>query len=54
MVGTIVVTTAVHARALPDSSGPGTADGIIGGPGSALVSALLGVHGKEKIYGLIP
>ena len=54
LVGTIMVTTAANAQALPDSSGPQTAGRISGCPRSVLVSALLGVHGKEKVYGSIP
>ena len=53
LVGTSMVTTAAHAEALLDSSGPQTAGRISGCPRSVLVSALLGVHGKEKVYGSI-
>jgi hypothetical protein len=54
VVGTIVVTTAVHAEALTDSSGPETAGEMLGCPRSVLVGGWLGVHGKGKVYGSIP
>jgi hypothetical protein len=54
VVGTIVVTTIVHAQALTDSPGPETAGEISGFPTPVLISALQDVHGEEKIYGSIP